>query len=209
VYYNDAENSILSHCCTEPDLMGDPALGNFTNAPLFVDFAGGDLRLQSNSPCINSGWNGAAYGKSDLDGEPRVVAGTIDVGAYEFKTPASVISYAWLESYGLATDGSADYTDPDSDGMNTWQEWRCDTIPTNKDSVFFLLPLSTDASGITVAWSSSSNRTYRLERATELPFPGHIFIIQTDVPGQIGITSCRDVSANGAAKLFYRVAVEP
>jgi hypothetical protein len=114
-------------------------IGNITLAPLFVDQAGGNLRLQSNSACINAGKNAYVADSTDLDGNPRIVGGTVDIGAYEFQTPSPMISYAWLQQYGLLTDGSADYTGPDGDGLNNWKEWRCLTDPTNALSVLRLL----------------------------------------------------------------------
>jgi hypothetical protein len=68
--------------CTTP--LPSNGLGNFTNAPLFVDADNGDFRLQPNSPCINAGNNDYVTTNIDLDSYPRISGGTVDVGAYEF-----------------------------------------------------------------------------------------------------------------------------
>lgn len=59
--------------------------GSITNNPLFV--GGGNYRLQTNSPCINTGTNQAWMSNStDLDGNKRIwpTNGVVDMGAYEY-----------------------------------------------------------------------------------------------------------------------------
>lgn len=79
----------LDYCCTIP--LPGTGSGNLTNAPLFVDLAGGDAHLQPGSSCIDAGNDGYAVGDSDLDGRYRIQGGAIDIGAYEYP----VITGAW------------------------------------------------------------------------------------------------------------------
>jgi len=214
VYYNSAPNGAnyaaeydepLYFCCTTPQPVN--GFGNITNAPQFVNFGAGNLRLQSNSPCINAGRNAYADSSQDLDGDPRVAGVTVDIGAYEFQTPSSILSYAWAQQYGFPTDGSADYADPDGDGMNNWQEWRADTVPTNSLSVLRLTAVTNAGSGLQVTWQSVATRNYFLQRATNLSGAPSLSTLATNIPGQVGATTYADTTAVGAGPFFYRVGM--
>ena len=88
--------------------------GNIDSNPLFVDPNGLDgimgtkddnLRLSAGSPCIDAGENSVVDPNgSDLDGNPRVVHGTVDMGAYEFQ-------------------GITYYVDVDAGGNNNGSSW--------------------------------------------------------------------------------------
>lgn len=182
-------------------------VGNISNAPLFVNQAAGDLRLQSSSPCINAGNTSYAPVPTDLDGLPRVVSGTVDIGAYEFQGPGSLISYAWLRQFGLPTDGSADATDLDADGHNTWEEWRCQTNPTNALSTLYLLAPLQAGINVTVSWESVVGVNYFLERSTDLSATPPFTLLVPNIPGQPGTTTYTDSNAVGVGPFFYRVGV--
>jgi hypothetical protein len=106
----------------------------------------------------------------------------------------------------LPTDGTADFTDSDSDGMNNWQEWLAGTDPTNQLSVLKLLSLSGGAPGLNVIWQSVTNRTYYLQRSTSLsqPFSG----IVINLPGQTSTTTYTDTTATNSGPYFYRVGIQ-
>ena len=182
---------------------------SWTSDPLFATPASGDYHLQSNSPCINAGDNTYASTTSDLDGNPRIVGGTVDIGAYEFQTPTSIISYAWLQQYGLPEDGSVDFVDLDGSGMNIYQDWVAGLNPTNSTSVLSLYaPAATNTNGIRVAWQSVNTRTYYLQRSANLSASPAFISIQSNIVGQAGTTSYKDTTATNAGPYFYRVGIQ-
>ncbi len=211
IYYNRAASFPNGHpllarnCCTIP-LQG--GTGNITNGPAFANLGVGDLHLQSNSPCINSGFNAYSRNSADSDGNQRIVGGTVDIGAYEFQSPASVLSYAWAQQYGLATDGSADFVDSDGDGFNNWQEWRAGTVPTDSASALRLSSPTSALTSLSISWQSVTNRTYWLERATNLSSLGLFLTVATNIPGQSGTTTFLDSSATNSNSFFYRVGAK-
>jgi hypothetical protein len=194
----------LAWCCI-PTGFGDHSI---SNAPLFVDAVHRDFRLSPDSPCVNGGRNSYIANSTDMDGNPRIVGGTVDIGAYEFQNPHSVISYGWLQNHGLPSDGSADYADTDNDGMNNWQEWVTNTDPTN--SLAYLHMLAPDgtnnAAGVTVHWQSAGIR-YFLQRSTNLAGPFATFA--TNLYAGVSIATYRDATATNTGPYFYRVGVQP
>ena len=82
-YTNTGTNVVYENCCTIPFISGD---GNISNLPGFVSVS--NLHLKSNSPCIDSGRNLSWMDSiPDLDGNPRIIGYSVDIGAYEY-TPA-------------------------------------------------------------------------------------------------------------------------
>lgn len=60
--------------------------GNISGNPEFVGLGMIPYELQPTSPAINTGTNSAPdLPKKDLAGHPRIVGGTIDIGAYEYQ----------------------------------------------------------------------------------------------------------------------------
>ena len=58
--------------------------GNISADPRLVDYATGRFHIQSNSPCVGAG--NAAYagtGRTDIDGQARVLGSAVDIGADE------------------------------------------------------------------------------------------------------------------------------
>ena len=81
LYNNDFDKSAAGIYIQLPFPI-DPS--NLDNAdPLFV--GGGNYHLTADSPCINAGDNDAPdLPETDKDGNPRIMGGTVDMGAYEY-----------------------------------------------------------------------------------------------------------------------------
>jgi len=161
-YLNTAPNGAnydsywsVNYCCTAP--LPTNGVGNVTNAPLFVNTNGwANLRLQSNSPCINAGNNSYVANATDLDGNPRIAGGSVDLGAYEFESPASRISYAWLQQFNLPINPSTDAADPDGDGVDNWHEWLAVTDPTNPRSSPAQLTITASGAHLVLTWPTNA-----------------------------------------------------
>lgn len=100
LYFNTASNSpnylscTLNYCCATPST--NSGVGNITNPPVFLDPTQGNYRLAPSSPCIDAGQNQAwMFTAADLDGNPRILNGTVDMGAYE--TPFTLMLKACLQ----------------------------------------------------------------------------------------------------------------
>ena len=128
VYYNTAvtnganydSSSTFNYCCTTP--LPSSGAGNIAQEPGFVDLAGGDYHLRLGSPCINAGINQDwMMGATDLDGNPRIIHGVVDMGAYEFQL---------YDGIDLADFAQA-LADLDGDELSDLMEYALGTDPRN------------------------------------------------------------------------------
>jgi hypothetical protein len=142
--------------------------------------------------------------------ECELSAGTVDIGAYEYQSPKSVLSHAWAQQYGLATDGSADCADLDHTGMNNWQKWMAGLNPTNPASVLVMLTpvVANNPSGVSVSWRSVDNRRYYLQGGTALGAHASFSTIQSNLVGQAGATSFTATSITNGFNYYYRAGIQ-
>ncbi|NCA85662.1 MAG: T9SS type A sorting domain-containing protein [Clostridia bacterium] len=108
--YNDEATSNFSFCNIAgsggsgsgwDSSLGTDDANNMDSNPMFVDVANGDLRIYGMSPCADAGNNaantkitdirGGDFGRK-LDKNNHTLAGTIDMGAYEYKEGTDPLS---------------------------------------------------------------------------------------------------------------------
>ena len=128
VYYNTAPDGsnygtgyspvVLNYCCTAPlPTLRRTAISPTRRCSWMTP--GGNFRLQSNSPCINAGQQRLRSGSHRPGWPPAHRRRHGGHGRLRVPRPGSANSYAWLQQYGMPTDGSADSLDLTVTGRTT------------------------------------------------------------------------------------------
>ena len=132
--YCDVQGGLISPAVVNED--GSSVInggGNIHADPLFVNPVGGDYHLLANSPCVNAGNPNHPEdpNETDIDGQPRIIGGRVDIGADEFHgNNAAPVADAGEEQMAYAgidwiaeviLDGSGSY---DDDGHRLTYLWN-------------------------------------------------------------------------------------
>ena len=114
----------------------------------------------------------------------------------------------WLQTNGFTNNfAAAELSDPDGDGVPTWQEYWAGTNPRDKNSAFTVRPVSGPTTGqpFQMRISTVVGRTYRVETATSF---GSWSVLQDGIVGTGGLVTVTDNRNQAGVKaVFYRVAV--
>jgi hypothetical protein len=163
----------IRYSCTAPLPEGE---GNISEDPRFTDADNGDFRLRAGSPCINAGTNELVVGSVDLDGNPRIYNGRVEMGAYEFmmtQNSSVPIPFSWLNLFYSGLSGSNAYevaasvTGPNSHPV--WESYVAGLNPTNPLSRFIAsIIISNDAHLVTWTPDLRPDRIYTILGKTNL-----------------------------------------
>jgi len=203
----DGENNI-SQCSKQfscaPDGLTHGANGNITNAPFFIDTPDNNLRLQSNSPCINAGNNSYVSTTNDLDNLPRIVGGVVDMGAYERQDAGSDVDADALPDHWEMTHfDSRHFTDPaalSSNGVDTLRDAYIAGFDPNDPGAAFLISILPDR---ILEWDAVSGRVYSIYCKTNLTDETYT-LLQSNMTSGVFTNTADPAEQKG----FYRVDVQ-
>ncbi|MFN8483108.1 MAG: choice-of-anchor Q domain-containing protein [Anaerolineae bacterium] len=185
VYYSIVQGSGSSGFWTTeaPNTPGTFDGGNNLDTDPMFQGAPSNLRLQYASSAINKGNNTYVSGvTTDLDGNPRIVGGTVDMGAYESPCPAqgSIIyvnggasgantGASWTDAYTTLTAALAGVpTTPPNACAEIWvaQGTYTPTTPSGRDATFTLKSNVAIYGGFTSGQTLLSQRNWRANVTT-------------------------------------------
>ncbi len=177
--------------------------GNTNLSPLFVDPAGDDYHLQSDSPCVNKGVNyyWAAWPQRDLNGNCRLEGERVDMGCYEYDS--FVDSDGDLledDDEGDAATDPAD-TDTDDDGLRDGLELLRGTdplAPTQPEIVHVLLKIPTIQKALCLAVNGDEIIAALGIHEENLQFCGADIVLRSLNPENSGVVSSTILDGGGA-----------
>lgn len=94
----------------------------FNQYPMFIDTATSNFRLKSCSPAVNKGNNQSALAAGaliDLDGNARILYGSVDIGAYEQQDSCIMVTTSEAGDH----DDLRLWPNPSTDGTLHFQSW--------------------------------------------------------------------------------------
>ena len=198
-------SGVIGYICSSPLPEGE---GNICADPMFVDATNNNFQLQISSPCINAGNNSYVSTATDLAGNSRIVAGVVDMGAYEFTgLPGDFdcdgLSDEWEVRY-FGNINRAVATAICSNGFNTIREAYIAGLDPNDAAAFFEMDGNRTAEKSVLWWNATSGRVYSVYFSTNLM--SGFQPLETNIPWTAGAFT--DSVHNAQRQLFYKVDVQ-
>ena len=210
--YNPAITVVAgAHGMVAPSGMVDVAYGGNTSLVVSADAYYHIGSMVTNGANVGAAANKGTYTSTWMN---VTVTGLLTAAFAENLTTNTATPQWWLAQYNWTNDFEAAATnDTDGDGMPAWAEYVAGTDPTNGDSRLSVVAISNaippSATNIVVQWLSVSNKTYRLERSTNLvSTPPFDFNVRTNIPATPPLNTETDTTATGQGPYFYRIGVQ-
>ena len=109
-------------------------------------------------------------------------------------------------NFGNDTDANPNL-DSDGDGFTNMKEYLAGTNPNDGASVLWMEISTIPTGGVQVRWQAAANRTYTLQRSTQIA-SGYTSIA-TGVPSAApGVNTYNDLTVSANQRYFYRALVE-